>query len=395
MQQRLPARATAGTPAHRAALAAMLDRLPRVHAAVGDRFPLYADPVTGSWVSTRRGSWVGGFWAGLRWLGAAVHDDPTSRAAAAALTDRLAARAGDDTVTRAMTFWYGAAGTGGRLCRDPAADRVAAVGARALADSFDATHGVFPVGSAFGGPPRPRVGIDALAAVVSLLCWADGPSTDDGPSTGLGGAGGGGPYRRLAGRHARTCARLLVADDGQVLAERDLPAGQAPSPRAEVWSRGQAWGMLGFAVAADRLGDDFTDVARRTTDWWLAGTGAGPATEAGPATGTGARPATARTPPAVFGRAGAPVDTSAAAIAAAALWTLGGQPHPWAARYRQAAVDTVDGLLAEHLAADGALRGGCYDLAGDVACRHELIWGDYFLAAVLAVACDAVPQVAW
>ena len=63
--------------------------------------------------------------------------------------------------------------------------------------------------------------------------------------------------------------------------------------------------------------------------------------------------------------------------------------------YRQVAVDTIDVLLAEHLDVDGALRGGCYDLAGEVACRHELIWGDYFLAAVLAALCDAVPQVAW
>ncbi|MFY1694708.1 hypothetical protein [Solwaraspora sp. WMMA2101] len=352
---------TAAAPAHRAALDAMLGRLPRIHAAVGDRFPLYADPATGEWTSTRRGSWTGGFWAGLHWLSLAVHPDTLAREQASTVTGRLSARAGDDTVTRAMTFWYGAAATGGRLCRDPAADQVAAVGARALAASFEPGYGVFPVGTAFGGPPQPRIGIDALAAVVALMCWADEPSGD----------------RRLARRHARACARLLVTDEGQVLAERTLPADRPPPAREQVWARGQAWGMLGFAVAADRLGGEFTSVARRVTDWWLA--------TAGP---PGA-------PPAVFGRAGAPLDSSAAAIAAAAMWTLGGQPARWAQRYRQAATATVDALVVGHLADNGALRDGCYDPDRDIACRHELIWGDYFLAAVLAIRCGAVPVAAW
>ncbi|WBB98908.1 MULTISPECIES: hypothetical protein [unclassified Solwaraspora] len=355
-----------GTPQPRTALNAMLDRLPHVRAVVGERFPLYADPASGDWTSTRRGSWTGGFWAGLHWLGTAVRGDPSCRAAATEMTGRLAARAGDDTVTRAMTFWYGAAAVGGRICRDTTATRVALTGARALAGSFDAGPGVFPVGSAFGGPPTPRIGIDALAAVVALLCWADGP---------LSGA------RQLARRHAASCATLLVAADGQVLAERELPAVGAPSTDGEMWTRGQAWGMLGFAVAADRFGGDFTEVARRTADHWLAV--------------TGQNGSASRVPPAVVGRAGAPPDTSAAAIAAAALWTLGGRPAPWAARYRSAATATTAALVTGHLAADGTLRDGCYDLDRAVAPRHEVVWGSYFLAAALAAQSATPPLVAW
>ncbi|MEU1623864.1 hypothetical protein ABZ746_00650 [Streptomyces sp. NPDC020096] len=33
----------------------------------------------------------------------------------------------------------------------------------------------------------------------------------------------------------------------------------------------------------------------------------------------------------------------------------------------------------------GALLGGCYDAAHGVAVRHELVWGDFFLALGLAL----------
>ncbi|MFY1632783.1 hypothetical protein ACN27F_05735 [Solwaraspora sp. WMMB335] len=344
------------------ALTAMLGRLSRIEAAVGERFPLYADPATGQWASTRRGSWTGGFWAGLRWLAAAVDADPAERTAAATVTGRLLPRAADDTITRAMIFWYGAGATGGQLCADDEAAAAALTGARALATSFDGRLGVFPVGSAFGGSTdEPRLGVDALAAVVALMCWAD---------QSVPGAQG------LAGRHAATCRRMLVAPDGQVCAERALPARLPPPVRDRVWARGHAWGMLGFAVAAERLGDGFLDVALRTADWWLASV-------------------PTQIPLAVLGRPDAPPDTSAAAIAAAALWTLGGLPVAAAVRYRTAAAATVARLIDDHLSRDGVLRDGCYDLTGALACRHELIWGSYFLAGLLAVTGGAVSEAIW
>ncbi|MFD4861899.1 hypothetical protein [Streptomyces atratus] len=47
------------------ALGLLLQRVHGTASAVGDRFPLYADPADGRWTTTRRGSWTGGFWAGL------------------------------------------------------------------------------------------------------------------------------------------------------------------------------------------------------------------------------------------------------------------------------------------------------------------------------------------
>ena len=62
------------------ALAGILERVRRTAAEVGPRFPLYADPDTGRWTTTSRGSWTGGFWAGLRWLRAVAYGSAHDRA---------------------------------------------------------------------------------------------------------------------------------------------------------------------------------------------------------------------------------------------------------------------------------------------------------------------------
>ncbi|MDG4782367.1 hypothetical protein O7614_22145 [Micromonospora sp. WMMD961] len=346
----------------RAALDALLGRVTVVAAQVGDRFPLYADPDSGDWVSTRRGSWTGGFWAGWWWLRAAVTGLPADRNTARRWTLRLAPRAGDDTVTRGMTFWYGA-GQGHRLCGDVLAGRVARDGAAALADSFDPGLGLVPVGGAFGAGPTPRAGVDALAGTVSLLAMAADAGAHDLDS--------------LARTHVERHVELLVGADGGIRPEAVLSPDGMPVGGAEFsdgWARGQAWGLLGVAVAARRWGGGFTDAGCRVARWWLARFGQ-------------------QVPVAVLGRPASPVDTSAAVIAAAGLLTLSEvtADDAWGATARAIVSDVV----GHHLDGDGVLRGGCYDLAGGVAVRHELVWGSYFLAAVLAVLTRRVREHPW
>ncbi|MCZ0981767.1 hypothetical protein O1L60_30535 [Streptomyces diastatochromogenes] len=72
------------------ALEAVLRRTGETARQVGERFPLYADPADGHWTTTGRGSWAGGFWAGLLWLRARRTGTAADRAAAAACTARLA-----------------------------------------------------------------------------------------------------------------------------------------------------------------------------------------------------------------------------------------------------------------------------------------------------------------
>ncbi|MFE2168966.1 sugar ABC transporter permease, partial [Streptomyces sp. NPDC059447] len=130
------------------ALTAVIDRVTVTEAEVGVRFPLYADPVDGRWKTTGRGSWTGGFWAGLLWLRARRTGDGAHRRAAMDCTARLAPWAGADTATRGLIFWYATA---------PASDTAEAVAlraraARACLDSYDPEAGVVPWGAALGGP---------------------------------------------------------------------------------------------------------------------------------------------------------------------------------------------------------------------------------------------------
>lgn len=342
------------------ALHRLLRRAGRVAEQVGDRFWLFTDPGTGQCTSSRRGSWTGGFWAGLWWLRAAVGGagaDP-----ARAWTRRLAPRAADDTATRGMIFWYGA-GIGRRLTGDPVAAETAALGGAAVAAAFDPGHRLVPFGTAFDpadAPARaPRAVIDPLAGIVALLC---DPAT---APPGL---------RPLARAHAERHVELCLAADGGVHAEARLPAGPV-SGRG--WARGQAWGMLGLAVAARDLDAGFAEPARRSAAWWLERADPG------------------ATPHAVLADPASPVDTSAAAIAAAALLTVAALGGPESGAQHDAALRTVAHLVDRHLRPDGMLGEGCYDHTRAVAPAHELVWGTYFLAAALAVLSGKVAAAPW
>ena len=196
-----------------AALGSLLHRIAVIERDVGDRFPLYADPADGRWTTTRRGSWTGGFWAGLLWLRASLSGAAADHETALAWSQRLLPRVGDDTDTRAMTFWY-CAGTPHRWTVDPRAAAVALAGAEAVAASALPGSGIVAVGTAFSDGP-PRIGIDALAATVALLDHAGMPDA--------------------AAVHARGAAALLVDADGTVITHSDLDVTdgdrQAPGNR--------------------------------------------------------------------------------------------------------------------------------------------------------------------
>lgn len=180
-----------------------------------DRFPVYSRD--GEWVTSRRGSWTGGYWVGLLWLRAKLTGE--GHDVAREWTERLLPRADDDTVTRGMTFWYGAA-AGHLLCGDERAAEIARHGARALAQAFDRELGLIPLGTAFG--PGLRTSVDAVAATVQLLRWAG--HTDE-------------AERHLA-RHVELC--VLPRTPELVWHNGNFHAEEPPG----VWSRGLAWSLL-------------------------------------------------------------------------------------------------------------------------------------------------------
>ncbi|MFB6436579.1 sugar ABC transporter permease [Streptomyces sp. NPDC056411] len=352
----------------RRALASLLERVSVTADEAGERFPLYAaaDPDGGAWKTTSRGSWTGGFWAGLLWLRALSSGVPEHRAVAAACTQRLRYWVGQDTATRGLVLWYGTAlatGPGG-----DAAGELRDEAARACLAAYDPKWGLVPWGGAFGGP-RLLARADGVPGLVPLLARAE---EVPGPVPLLGRASGGG--RAAAYGHLTRHLDLCLAEDPPRPAWQARPRGgwTACAEPAPGWSRTVAWLLLGVADGLHWLGDDgLWEAAGRLTVLRLAS------------------PAPL-VPPAQGGPGHGPVDTSAAALEAVAALKL--------AALARAAGDGQEGdrladrgrlilrRLAEvHQSPAGALLDGCYDAGRALAPRHELIWGDFFFAWGLAV----------
>ncbi|MCB5164067.1 sugar ABC transporter permease [Streptomyces bambusae] len=305
------------------ALDAVLARVAVTADRVGDRFPLFADPVGGVWKTTARGSWAGGCWAGLLWLRARRTGAAADRAAAVAAGARLAGWVAADTAARGLILWYGTA-----LADDPESRALRDRAARACHDAFDPDLHLVPWGAEFGGP-RLTARPDAAPGTVPLLALAD-------PHT--------------AAAHLRTQLRLCGAGHSRTYRPgTGWTALAEPSPG---WTRGHAWLRLA-AADAHRL----------------------PGAAGLRALAAGLPDHPWAVPPADTARPDGPRDTSAAAITAVALLKSG----------RRVPAEAVLGeLAARHLTADGRLLDGCYDLAGPTAVRHELVWGSFFLAFGLA-----------
>ncbi|MFC9295067.1 sugar ABC transporter permease [Streptomyces sp. NPDC057011] len=344
------------------ALAALMERVTESESESGARFPLYADPEEGRWTTTGRGSWAGGFWAGLLWLRARYTGADADRAAAAGCTARLAGWVGADTATRGLIFWYGTA----LAIDDDQAEELRKAAAGACLSAHDPTLGLVPWGAAFGGP-RLLARVDAVPGMLSLLAGA-GPGGAEAASAHL-------------HRHLDLCL-------GEYLPQKQWPAPvwqytgrhewQPLADPPPGWSRGRAWLLLAVAEAllhpelARHRPDRLAAAAERLLS--RGGFLAGPLI-----------------PPAESERPDGPLDTSSAAITAVALMKLARVPGPRAKHCSYRAVAILSRLAESHLsdgeavnAPVGRLVDGCYDAGKGLAVRHELIWGTFFLTLALA-----------
>lgn len=335
------------------ALAEVLERVAVTAADVGEgRFPLYAEPDTGRWTTTGRGSWAGGFWAGLLWLRARHTGAGGDRAIASACTARLAGWVDADTSARGLILWYGTA----LAVEDGGARELRARAARACLAAVDGELGLLPWGSAFGGP-RLLARVDGLPGTVPLLA-AVGPA-----------AAASHVERHLAlclpGSGAEACRARDLVPAWSYEGETGWVACAEPAPG---WGRGPAWLLLALADVLHRpavaacLPGDPQALAERLAEAW---------------TGPGAPLV-----PAADGSDG-PADTSAAAVMAVALLKLSLLSGPRSEVYAQRAAEILEHLVDHHLS-QGRLLNGCYDAGKAIAVRHQLVWGDFFLALGLA-----------
>uniref|UniRef100_A0AAU2K110 Sugar ABC transporter permease n=1 Tax=Streptomyces sp. NBC_00049 TaxID=2903617 RepID=A0AAU2K110_9ACTN len=338
-----------------------MGRVSVTEARVGDRFPLYAEAGDGRWTTTSRGSWTGGFWAGLLWLRARCTGADADRRAAAACAARLAPWADADTATRGLIFWYGTALAGD----DEAAARLRERAARACLSAYDPELGLVPWGDALGGP-RLLARVDGVPGMGPLLAGA--------------GAGGAAAAAAHLHRHLDLCLGEDGAGHPWLWPARSFDGDAGWQPCAEPgpgWSRGQAWLLLAVADALVRPDGAHGDPAR------LGAAADGLLFQGEVLSGR-------LVPPADASRPAGPLDTSAAAITAVALLKLARLPGPRAQVCSDRAVGILQRLVRAHLTGPGSgrppgmLLDGCYDAAKGLAVRHELVWGDFFLALGLA-----------
>jgi unsaturated chondroitin disaccharide hydrolase len=197
--------------------------------------------------------------------------------------------------------------------------------------------------------------------------------------------------RRIALAHADRNAEFCVKADGSVIqsasfdpatgriARRYTHKGSSPS---SVWTRAQAWAMLGYSLCAMLAPDEkhLLAIADQVAQWWINNA---PEDRIAYWDFNVARTTETKR------------DTSGTAIAAASLLRLSAihPDHEKASLYAQIAKDTVRDLVQRHLtptdARDqrpvGILTDGCFDPNNNVAIANELIWGDYFLFEALGV----------
>lgn len=340
-------------------------------------FPHTASGEDGSWTLTADGDWTAGFFVGQLWLDAVLSGRPEARALAREWAIRLRPRVASETIFRGFLFWYGVA-FGDLLQHDEELRELAIEGARALAATQNPASGAIPLGSAAEEAHTVGAGetnIDGVPGTVLLLDWAARHTGEE-------------SLRRIAIEHADALRRMCVREDGGVIQSASFDTGSGELIRTythkgfsdqSVWSRAQAWGMLGFSHAATLDPERFTETARTVSDWWI---------EHLPEDGL-ARWDFDDPDPA------APLDTAATAIATASLLKLsqllgeGREGH-----YRRAAERSL-APLARLVVPDGEAAGmlphGCYNLRIGLAVDDELVWGTYFLAESLAVYTGRLP----
>ena len=336
-------------------------------------FPHFADPENKGWTWSADGDWTGGYFAAMLWLGAAT--GPTANrerwlAWARKFSIRLRPRLASDSSSRALLFYYGAA-LGAILCNDREARDLALEAARALAGMYNPRAGVLPLGTAFeevSNVGKAEAEIDMVQAV-ALLMWSSREIGDD-------------SLREIALSHARRHIEFCLRPDGSICQSASFNAETGAMLRrythkglsdSSTWARAQAWGMLGWALAAQWCDDlSFLEPAGKAADWWI---------EHVPADRIAfwdfndpAIPDTNR-------------DTSATAIAAASLLKLSALSRDARKRqvWRTAAEATVRALIDAHLGEEGGLWDGCFNRRTGLATRHELIWGTYYLYEALHV----------
>lgn len=346
---------------------------------LGDDFPDFYDPAAGRWALN--GGWTEGFWTGILWW-LAVHSGDKACQAWAERYSRLLARNKADFSDHDLGFlFYHSAVLESQITGNDELLPAALAAARRLAERYNPNGRFIRAHGALDDPERAGYAIIDTIMNLRLLFWAHEQTAEP-------------HFYEVARAVALTIAREYIREDGSTVqvvwfdphtgAVQRKTTLQGFAPRGlngdaqSCWSRGQAWGIYGFAQVCKFTGERyFLDQAARLARYFI---------DHLPRDGVAFYDFLDPAIPAV------PRDTSAQAIAAAGLLALAelaaGEERR---RYLEQAEALLAPLCAGYLVAGdaargparGFLRGGCYFLARNRGVDSELMFGDYYLVEAL------------
>lgn len=317
------------------------------------------------------GWWTNGFWAGMMWL--LYHETGDERYA------RIARFSSDELdacfeefydLNHDLGFLYQCTAVAAYRLTGTEADRRRGLhAANLLAGRFNPAGNFIRAWNNWGdGTDTAGWAIIDCMMNLSLLYWASREISDP-------------RFRQIAMRHADTAMTAFVRPDGSV---RHIVAfepetgeilgslGGQGYGEGSAWSRGQAWGIYGFALSFRHTGRvEYLDTAKRIAHFFIANIPE-----------DGRIPSDFRAPVAPFYE-----DASAAAIAACGLLEIAGAvPGLEAELYRKAAVKLLKTLEEKDCdydpKTDGILR-NCTAAYHDREHEFHMVYGDYFYLEAL------------
>lgn len=235
------------------ALALMIHRMDAIDSRCADGFPLYSPGISDEWVISPGGSWAGGFWSGWWWLRSRITGSAWDLRKASDICQRLSQKISVDSINRSLIFWHGAS-LGDIWFGNVAARELTKESIAAIAGSYDPEINCIPLGTGMGGGKagNRRITIDTLAALIQLFNRSEHSV-----------------YHQISRCHADTLLTACRRDDGAFYPDACYSQGSfRTADHAGMWSRGQAWAMLGLSRAAAQWGEPYLTHTHSACEYW-------------------------------------------------------------------------------------------------------------------------------
>lgn len=334
----------------------------------GDKFPAVGEGMT--YVLTDNTHWMTSFWTGQLWLAYAVTGDEAFRQEAERRLTSFEHRLDKHhDESHDLGFLYTlSARAQWQLTHHSAARQLGLDAAERLASRFHPLGNYIQAWGAMNDPVEGgRMIVDCMMNL-PLLFWASHETGDP-------------KFAHVAATHARTTRRYLVRPGDQTYHTFffDQKTGEPLGGKTaqgysddSLWSRGQAWAIYGFALAADWMRDrEMLDVARRLADRFWVELGDAPAPLWDfhvPPEGPQKR------------------DSSAGAIAACGMFKIASllEDASLSKSFRQRAESLTGACFETAPGAQGLLRDASYNVNSNQAVEQFMPFGDYYVLESLA-----------